>query len=171
MATVNEYPDTVWPPDPWCSRDFWSALYKNRITVFISAWIEFMSASSTSDSLPLPLNDYRRYGRQMIIDGLGLPGVPSTLNLRLLCSWTWISGSVHYIHLYLTLTVDMELHNCNQRKLSWEMLVCLLWELVVSDVPLSNIFVHRVLVRSIQNPLLKFSTFSLQFHFFNMHFR
>jgi len=25
-------------------------------------------------SLPLPLLDYQRYGRQMILDGFGLPG-------------------------------------------------------------------------------------------------
>ncbi|PAV16606.1 molybdenum cofactor synthesis 3 [Pyrrhoderma noxium] len=43
-----------------------------------------MSASSTSDSLPLPLNDYRRYGRQMIIDGLGLPAQVKLRNASVL---------------------------------------------------------------------------------------
>lgn len=31
-------------------------------------------ATSVEQKLPLPLDDYRRYGRQMILDGFGLQG-------------------------------------------------------------------------------------------------
>jgi hypothetical protein len=44
---------------------------RNCISFLVPVQFDWLSAM---DSLPMPLLDYKRYGRQMILDGFGLDG-------------------------------------------------------------------------------------------------
>lgn len=45
---------------------------------------ELDNASNATDSLPMRIDDYRRYGRQMILPGIGLQGGFSQLLHRVI---------------------------------------------------------------------------------------
>lgn len=65
-----------------------SALMMSESRSKLRARKELRSIPNLVDmDLSLPLNDYRRYGRQMILDGFGLPGQESGPCLNITLRW------------------------------------------------------------------------------------
>jgi hypothetical protein len=72
---------------------------RNYISLLVPVQFDWLSAM---DSLPMPLLDYKRYGRQMILDGFGLDGSALLVERRALSEF----GLKHS-------------WNCAMQRLSW----------------------------------------------------